>query len=424
MFVSTSDGSAVAIQPMGGSALVSGSGWQLANVDPLDVASGAGSALTFFYEGSDVITKVYAVGIDANGSAAFIASGAGPFDNPARLTKIVQYQLDLAPIGSNQVRVWGQPSCLQVGSDFLLDDLANDPDCDSFRTNDPSQECVPDVYLGQRGPKLREASCTMAVPTANGAQTGACALGGPICHDGQGLGSGCEAPTSYCTPASACGYAFDALADVVSAGLAGGSATPPVTVLRCTFPGTAGSDSFTPCMGSDGNAEVVTSGNFGGVMASCTAPLLDSPSDGWGKSVELGAGSGSDANVGVSLRVDLATPCKLTLTLKPDSSDSFSLPPTVDEGGAYELGALLTTGVAVPATSGGGSGSTTAVRGVAIPLVIRLQPGGCSGASVGTCQVVGAVNTAGGFDFGADASLGTCLDFGKFPADTPSPGAH
>ena len=208
--------------------------------------------------------------------------------------------------------------------------------------------------------------------------TGACALGGASCHDGEGLARAARRrPRTARRPRRAATRSMRSRT-WCSAGLASGSAAPPVTVLRCTFRGTAGSDSFTPCTGSDGNAEAVTSGNFGGVMASCQAPLLDSPSDGWGKSVELGSSSGSDSNVGVSLRVDLATPCKLTLTLKPDSSDSFSLPPTVDEGGAYELGALLTTGVAIPASSGGGSGSASAVRGVAIPLVIRLQPGGCS----------------------------------------------
>lgn len=416
MFVSTSDGSAVSIQPMGGSGLVSGRGWQLANADPLDVASGAGSALTFFYEGSDVITKVYAVGIDANGSAAFIASGVGPFDNPARLTKIVQYQLDLAPIGSNQVRVWGQPSCLQVGSDFLLDDLANDPDCDSFRTNDPSQECVPDVYLGQRGPKLREASCTTAIPTANGQLAGACALGGPSCHDGQGPGSGCEAPTSYCTPASACGYSFGAISDVVSAGLVGpGDANQPITALRCTFVGTfAGSDSFTPCMGSDGSATVVTSGNFGGGMATCQLPLLETPVDGWGKTVELGTGSGS---AGVSLRVDVEDPCQLTFTLQSDNSDSFMLPPLVN--GVYGLGALLATTVTVPASAGGG----TNLRGLAIPLIVQLKPGACDTTPPVACEVVtaGLSNSTGGFDFGADPSLGGCLMSGTFPAGTVPP---
>jgi hypothetical protein len=378
MFVSTSDGSAVAIQPMGGSNLVRGTGWQLANVDPLDVAASAGSAgsaMSFFYEGSDVITKVYAVGVDANGSAAWIGSGVGPFDNPARLSEIVQYRIDLASTGSNQVTVWGQPTCLQAGSDFLVDDLANDPDCDGFRTNDPSEECVPDVYLGQRGPKIREASCTMAVPTSLATQTQACALAGPTCHDGQDRGSDCEAPTSYCTPQSACGYTFDALADVVSAGLVADAGAQPVTMLRCTFEGMIGTDqqTFVPCTGSDGDAAVVTSATFSGAMATCQAPLLESRSDGWGKSVELGfnggsgSGSGSQTEAGVSLRVDLADPCQLTFTLEPDSGDSFLLPPHVN--GEYALGALLTTGVEIPASAGSGSGT---LRGVAIPLVVQL----------------------------------------------------
>lgn len=419
MFVSTSDGSAVSIDPMGGSGLVAGSGWQLANVDPLDVPATAGSAVTFFYEGSDAITKVYAVGIDASGSAMWIGSGVGPFDNPARLTEIVQYRIDLAPIGSNQVTVWGQPACLRVGSDFMLDDLANDPDCDSFRSNDPSQECVPDVYLGERGPRLRAASCTMHVPTLPGAQTEACALGGGLCRDGEGPSSDCEAPTSYCTPASACGYSFDAIGDVVAAGLIasnGGGTPQPVTALRCTFYGTAGSDSFTPCTGSDGDPTVVTTtGNFGGLAATCQDPLLETPSDGWGKTVELGVGSGSDAGVG--LGVELETPCKLTFTLKPDSNDSFPLPPTVDVDGAYELGALLTTVVELPASAGNGSGT---LRGVALPLIVQLKPGGCATNPVGTCEIL--PGGANGLDFTADASLGTCLDFGKFPTDTVPPG--
>lgn len=421
MFVSTSDGSAVAIEPMGGSARVSGSGWQLANVDPLDVPATAGSDVSFFYEGSDVITKVYAVGIDASGSAVSIGSGVGPFDNPARLTEIVQYRIDLAPIGSNQVTVWGQPACLRVGSDFMVDDLANDPDCDSFRTNDPSQECVPDVYLGERGPRLREASCTLPIPTIVG-NSQVCALGGPSCQDGQGPGSGCEAPTSYCTPDSACGYSFDALGDVAAAGLFGGS-NSAITVLRCTFDGTVGSDgSYTPCTGSDGNAVAVVSGNFQGAAATCHSPVLETPSSGWGKTVELGAGSGSAA--GVSLEVDLGDPCKLTFTLKPDSDSSFMLPPAVDVDGNHELGALLAGEVELPVNTGAGSAGTA--RGFAVPLVIRLQQADCSSSTAGTCNIVSAQPglSAGGLDFNADHSLETCIGLGRFPADTPPPGAR
>lgn len=427
VYASTEAGSDLSIAPAGVQTPVQGMGWPIDGIEAVHSANA--SSKTFVFQsssGATSITKLVAFGLGSDGKT--LTGFDEESDLSGSTNAILRYPITLGDPTGYSVSIWGADKCLHVahaGSDdeYMVSDPQQDPDCDTFQSGS-ANECVPDVYDGQRGPVLGEATCTLSGRRGSSQTVSVCTLGGPYCTDGQtSAGSGCDAQTAYCMPQSACQLALGALENVPAAQLTN-SSTTPVGALRCQVDAQESQDiagslelcpGFGAGSGSDAGSDTVTIDDpipFAASNASCsnarvrTDQATSVRSDGsWRSQVELLTNQ-------LSLEVQFNNGCTLELQLKAEQNGVI---PAMG-GEEQRYGALGAMTVA-PANGG-------APRGIAVPIIFIINDvtkagGSCLDAQTPKCSFFD--DSPGSMATNADlSSLLTCLT-AEPPAETAPP---